>query len=93
MKKIYFFLLFITVLIPLGLLSENPAWGEWENEYYKEHLGFIPQGIQNGSFFKALMPEYSTSFLGNIGSYYFSAFLGILSIFTIFFILKKVIKN
>jgi cobalt/nickel transport protein len=93
MKKIYWFLLSITTLIPLGLLSENPAWGEWENEYYKEYLGFIPKGIENGSLLEAPIPDYSTSFLGDIGSYYFSAILGIVSIFALFFVLKRVVKS
>ena len=92
MKKIYWFLLAITALIPLGLISENPAWGEWDNAHYKETLGFVPKGIENGSLFEAAIPDYTTSFLGDIGSYYFSAALGIFLIFAIFFILKRMIK-
>ena len=43
MKKILYPMLIIFILIPLGLISENPAWAEWDNEYYQEALGFIPK--------------------------------------------------
>ena len=92
MKKIYLFLLFVIVLVPLGLLTQNPAWGEWENTHYKETLGFVPKGIENGFSLKALFPDYATSFLGEVGSYYFSAIVGVLVIFFIFLVLKKVVK-
>jgi len=91
MKKIYLFVLAVIALVPLGLISENPAWGEWENEYYEKALGFIPKAMQN-SIFEAPIPDYATSSLGDVGSYYFSAFLGVLIIFGVFFILKKVVK-
>jgi len=57
MKKIYLFLLFVIVFVPLGLLTQNPAWGEWENTHYKETLGFVPKGIENGFSLKALFPD------------------------------------
>ncbi len=91
MKKIYWFVLGILAFVPLGLISENPAWGEWENEHYKQVLGFVPKGMQN-SIFEAPIPDYSSSSFGDIGSYYFSAILGVLLIFGIFFTLKKVVK-
>jgi len=93
MKKIYIFLLSITALVPLGLLTENPAWGEWESEKYKEMLGFIPKGIENSFSFKSLFSDYSTPFFGAVGSYYFSAVIGIGLIFLVFLILKRVINR
>jgi hypothetical protein len=92
-KKIYIFLIFLIALVPLGLLSENPAWGEWEESFYQEKLGFIPTGIKEGGFFNALIPDYSVGFLGDVGSYYLSAVLGVLLIFGLFFALKKIVHE
>ena len=92
MKKIYWFILAIIALVPLGLISENPAWGEWENEYYQKALGFIPKGMKEGGF-EAPIPDYATSSLGDVGSYYFSAILGVVLIFAVFFALKKTLAT
>jgi len=92
LKRVYIFLLFSIVLVPLGLITQNPAWGEWENEYYQKNLGFIPKGIEESFSLKTLFPDYSTSFLGEVGSYYISAIVGVAIIFFIFMILKRVVK-
>jgi len=93
MKKIYLFLFVVVVFVPLGLLTENPAWGEWEEAKYQQMLGYIPKGISNSLSIKSPFPDYSSGFLGEVGSYYLSAFIGISLIFIIFFLLKKVIKR
>ena len=91
MKKIYWYILTIILFVPLGLISQNSAWGEWDNEYYQRVLGYIPKSIQNSGF-DAPLPDYSTSSLGEVGSYYFSAILGVVIIFAVFFTLKKVVR-
>ncbi|NPA65947.1 MAG: hypothetical protein GXO11_03605 [Epsilonproteobacteria bacterium] len=90
-KKIYLFLAVLIVLTPFGLLTQNPAWGEWEEEYYHKVLGFIPQGIQNASLVDAPLGEYSVGGFGEVSSYYLSAILGVVVIFGVFVLLKKVI--
>jgi len=89
MKKIFLPMLVLFILIPLGLLSENPAWAEWENEYYQEALGFIPQGIENAFHIKALAPDYTIEGMNDILSYYLSGLLGVALIFGIFYLLGK----
>jgi len=89
MKKILLPILILFILIPLGLLSENPAWAEWENEYYQEALGFIPQGIENAFHIKALAPDYTIEGMNDILSYYLSGLLGVALIFGIFYLLGK----
>lgn len=93
MKKIFIPLLIILVLVPLGLLSENPAWAEWENEYYQEVLGFIPQGIENAFHIKALIPDYSIAGMNDVIAYYLSGLLGVAIIFGIFYFLGKKIAR
>jgi len=91
-KKIYYLLFGFVLFIPLGLMTSNPAWGEWSEEHYKQVLGFVPKNIEQTKGFNAPFSDYTTSFLGDIGSYYFSAFIGILILFGVFILLQKVAK-
>ncbi|WP_457749325.1 PDGLE domain-containing protein [Sulfurimonas sp.] len=93
MKRIYYILISFILTVPIGLyLTNAPAWGEWENDYYKEHLGFIPKNIDIASQ-SAPLPDYSLSSLGEISSYYLSALVGVILIFGIFFLLKRFVKH
>jgi len=93
MKKIYLFLISFIIFVPLGLISQNPAWGEWENDYYKQKLGFVPKGIENANSINAIIPDYNIPFLGEISGYYLSAIIGIAVIFMVFYSLKKVVNS
>lgn len=92
-KKAIYILISMLLLVPLGLLSESPAWGEWDNEYYEKAIGFIPQGIKNAQSIKAFIPDYSVNGVGNVTGYYISALIGILLIFGIFYFIAKVNNN
>lgn len=93
MKKILYPMLILFLLIPLGLISENPAWAEWENEYYQEAIGFIPHGIENAFRIKSMMPDYTMDGMNDIVAYYLSAILGIVLIFGFFYFLGKKIAR
>jgi len=61
-KKLLIILGVLIVLTPLGLLTDAPAWGEWDSDYFKQTLGFIPQGIEKFSHLisiNAILPDYS----------------------------------
>jgi hypothetical protein len=92
-KKVYYLVFGLIVLVPLGLLSENPAWGEWDIDYYKQKLGFVPDGISNATLQKAPLSDYSVPYLGEVSGYYLSAIIGVVLIIGIFYILKKAIKR
>ncbi len=89
-KRVYIVLIVLTALIPLGLLTNAPAWGEWGKEYYKNSLGFIPKGIESTKELNSPIKDYTIASLGDISSYYLSAIIGIIMIFIIFYILTKV---
>jgi len=91
MKKIYYYLLGIVLLVPLGLITQNPAWGEWDESFYEQKLGFIPKGIENAKGVDAIFGDYQTTFFGDVGSYYFSALVGMVAIFGIFYLLKRLV--
>ena len=91
-KILYLMLLVLIIFVPLGLIAQNPAWGEWEPEYFKKTLGFIPKGIEKMSeinFVKPLLPDYSMLNTNAIAGYYISAIVGVGLIFLIFYLLAK----
>ncbi len=92
-KRLYIVLFALAVLIPLGLLSGSPAWGEWDGAYYKKVLGFIPKGIQNAKSLNSPMSDYTLSGANSIIGYYLSAFVGIAILFVLFFVLMKIFKT
>ncbi len=91
-KKLIIGLGILIVLTPLGLITENPAWGEWSEEEMTAMLGFMPQGIKNGSWFEAPFGDYAFAPLGDIGGYIFSATLGSIIVISIFYALKKMAR-
>ncbi len=91
MKKLYVLLLLLILATPLGLISQNPAWGEWETEFFKKAIGYIPFGIAHTSSpVKPLIPDYSLPGFSSIVSYYLSALFGVLLIFVSFHLLYRV---
>ncbi len=95
-KKIYILLLVLTLLVPLGLLTDADAWGEWDVDYFKTHLGFIPQGavkLQNMLNFKHLLPDYSIPGSNEVIGYYISAIVGIILIGAIYYLIYLFIKR
>lgn len=74
----FFVVLLIMLLVPLGLITGNPAWGEWDLSFFHEKLGFIPLGIKQFSvFYSAPLSGYSLPGISAVASYYLSAILSI----------------
>ncbi len=93
--KIALIILGIMILsVPLGLLTDAPAWGEWDNDYYKKVLGFIPKGMESfNSFIKPILPDYSVPGKSDVFGYYASAIVGAVLIFLVWFIIGKIIAK
>jgi hypothetical protein len=92
-KKLYMLVALLFVFVPLGLLTNSPAWGEWENEHYQKLLGYIPSGIANAKSLDAPIPDYAIGGTSQTLSYYLSALLGIVLLFGIYYFLLKVLKK
>lgn len=88
-SKLYIVLSVLIVVVPLGLLSENPAWGEWGNSYYQKILGFIPSGIKNVHTIESPMADYSINGVNDVLSYYLSAITGLILLYGIFYLITK----
>jgi cobalt/nickel transport protein len=97
MKRVLFiFLGILILLVPLGLLSDAPAWGEWESEYFKEKLGFIPAGIEkveSALHLKALLPDYSLPGANDVVGYYVSALVGVLLIGALYYLIYLFVRK
>ena len=92
-KKILFFLVFVIIITPLGILTNSPAWGEWEKSYFIKALGFIPEGIKKTSnFITPLFPKYNVSGNSLIKNQYLSALIGAAIIFIIFYLIRLSLK-
>jgi len=89
-KKLFIILGILFIFVPLGLISEYSAWGEWENQYYQKMLGYIPKGIEEAKGITPLIPDYGE---GNLIIYYVSAMIGVIILFWIFYMLLKSGKN
>ncbi len=88
--NLYLFLGLVLVLVPAGLLTRNPAWGEWEADYYRKALGFIPENIRHFSaWYSAPIAGYHLKGHGDILGYYLSAVFGVALIFIIFFLMRR----
>jgi|GEM_PF-284672 len=69
-------ILLIMLLVPLGIITENPAWGEWNLGFFNKNLGFIPQGIKHFStLYSAPLSGYVLPGISAVASYYLSAIL------------------
>ena len=77
-----FFLSALFLLVPLGLLTRYPAWGEWTSDTYTRILGFIPEGMRKFSeIYTAPLSDYSLKSVNPVSAYYLSALIGIGLIF------------
>jgi cobalt/nickel transport system permease protein len=84
-------LAFIAILTPLGLLASGTAWGEWGTSQLQNlGLGFVPQGIQRfAGWWPAPLPGYGFSRAGAVVGYLVSAFLGIILVAFLLWLLGR----
>lgn len=93
-KKALIILAIMIALVPLGLLTDAPAWGEWDSDFYQKTLGFIPEGIAKAKeFIHPLLPDYSLPGTNSVVGYYISAVVGSVLIFGIFYLIGKTIAK
>jgi len=92
-KRLWILLALFLALVPLGLLSDAPAWGEWGHHYYQKLLGYIPAGIARAEGIDAPLADYSVPHLGGVLGYYLSALIGASVLYLLFVLMLKVQKR
>lgn len=79
---------------PLGLLAEGTAWGEWgADEIAETGAGYVPQGLENGFEWNALMPDYTFGELPEVVAYIVSAVAGVALLIILFKLLSSVVGS
>ena len=70
-------------LVPLGLLAEGTAWGEWGADEIAsvvsggKTLNYTPSGMKNGFSLSSLLPDYTVAGLPDAAGYIVSAVIGV----------------
>lgn len=67
----------LVALVPLGLLAEGDAWGEWAPADVVSAVGYAPQGLVGGWEWASLVPDYSWAGLPDAVGYVLSAVVGV----------------
>lgn len=89
----------LIALVPLGLLAEGTAWGEWGAdeivavESNGVALGYTPSGLENGWSLESLIPDYSMAGVPEVLGYILSAIIGIAILVILFRLLSSLKKE
>ena len=89
----------LVALVPLGLLAEGTAWGEWGAEEIAAvetngvALGYTPAGLENGWALESLIPDYSLGGVPDVAAYILSAVIGIAILVIVFRLLSNLKKT
>lgn len=96
---IYVFLAILICGVPLGLLAEGTAWGEWGAEEIAgvvsngTALGYTPKGMIHGFELSAIMPDYTIAGLPDAAAYILSAVIGAAIAVIIFRLIAAMMKD
>lgn len=83
----------LIALVPLGLLAQGSAWGEWGIEEMESLVGYTPSGMVNGFSWDSLMPDYAIEGLPDVLTYYLSAIIGVGLLIIIFRLIANINKK
>jgi hypothetical protein len=99
-RKLWWGLLALIVLSPLGLLATGTAFGEWSTEELIDEVGFIPAGLSKFADFwqHVPLPDYSVpglaaGFTQSAVGYIFSALVGILLVVLVISVFYRIVRN
>ncbi len=99
-NKLWYVIIALIVLSPIGLLAQGTAWGEWGADEFNGMIGLIPQGMAKlADIWHSLLPDYSVPGLGgesapfwqNAFGYIVSAAVGIAIIAGLTYLFSRLI--
>lgn len=76
-NSVFLLLGVLIAAVPLGLIAQGTAWGEWGSEEIASQIGYTPSGMLNGFSFESLLPDYSLAGFPDVLGYYLSAIIGV----------------
>ena len=89
-KPLYLLLTTLVILVPLGLLADGTAWGEWGADEIAmdasagSALGYTPAGMTSGFELSTLFPDYTVSGMPDVLGYIVSAVIGVSLLIIVF---------
>lgn len=85
-RPLYLLIAALICLVPLGLLAEGTAWGEWGSDEIMEITGltYVPKELGNGWSLSSIFPDYSVAGLPAAAGYIISAVIGVTLILILF---------
>ncbi len=98
-KPVFALIACLIAAVPMGLLAEGTAWGEWGADEIAQitsagsPLGYTPRGMLEGFSFSAIFPDYSMSGLPDAAGYILSAVIGVLLAIILFRLIASGMKN
>lgn len=99
MKPLFGLLAVLVLLVPLGLLAQGTAWGEWGSDEISQivtngkALGYTPKGLSDGFSLNAILPDYSVPGLPDAVGYILSAVIGIAILVIAFRLIAAMMKT
>ena len=99
-KNLWWGLLALIIISPLGLLATGTAFGEWGMDELVDEVGFIPAGLAKFADFwqHVLLPDYSVpgmdaSFGQAAAGYIISAIVGVLLVVLVISIFYRIARD
>lgn len=92
-KSVFLLLGVMVALVPLGLIAQGTAWGEWDVSQIASQIGYSPTGMVNGFSLASLLPDYSLQGLPDVLGYYISAIVGVGLLIIIFKLVAVKLKK
>ncbi|RDV84742.1 PDGLE domain-containing protein [Ammonifex thiophilus] len=98
-RKLWFWIVVLIILSPLGLLAKGTAWGEWGSDELKEMLGMVPEGLAKlEETWHALLPDYSIpgfdkTFAQQAVGYIVAAVVGVVLIALVAYLLGRLLAR
>jgi cobalt/nickel transport system permease protein len=97
-RSAYVLLGVLICAVPLGLLAEGTAWGEWGVEEMAglvsggTALGYTPNGMLTGFSLEAIFPDYTIAGIPDAAAYILSAVIGVALVVILFRLIAAIMK-
>lgn len=98
-RKLWWGMLALLVLTPLGLIAQGTAFGEWGTDQLLEEVGRVPSGLAAwaDTWRYAIMADYAVPGLnGSVGSvlgYIASGFIGVALVIGLVVLFSRTMKE
>lgn len=98
-KPIYVLLAVLIAAVPVGLLAQGTAWGEWGADEIAEvvsqgaALGYTPGGMTGGFELSTIFPDYTMAALPDAAAYILSAIIGVAIVIILFRLIAAAMKE